>query len=509
MGPISLLKLFSYFMMPGLIAPPPSLPPVSVRRPSDAGESADPNAPTAGPTASSPDPSNIATASGHTPPPDPALGPTIVTLPPDQTDLSFAGFSIAMAEAVTTAIHDAFEHMPPPPRRYSATEFRSARLRRRVFEGTSIIGGGHHAAPRPITTFAALSPPLRRPFAATTAPPPPYAGAPFTAPTATASPTFATFIADPPAPPGTFAPATAPSATASPPPSPPPFHFAGPKSSFNPLFTPTAAIATPATSPFAANKLADLPKFTGTEPNTGLAFDRWLQTITSHFALFPAFFDDGNRVSAAIQCLGGPAQDWVRVNAPSPFTPNCWANFIATLEATFAPLDRSLAARAELASCHQIGTAQDYLLRFNLASAPITNLHPAEKFERFKEGLKHNIRRSMMVDHPEIIDFASAAAYAVRYDMLSSATTTTPPPAPRPAAPYRPPPARLNAVTSPAPASTTTRPRAPITPEERAHIVAVGGCTYCRNVLPPLHLLEACPTRPARPAYLLGNGRSQ
>ena len=265
----------------------------------------------------------------------------------------------------------------------------------------------------------------------------------------------------------------------------------------------------PATSPFAANKLADLPKFTGTEPNTGLAFDRWLQTITSHFALFPAFFDDGNRVSAAIQCLGGPAQDWVRVNAPSPFTPNCWANFIATLEATFAPLDRSLAARAELASCHQIGTAQDYLLRFNLASAPITNLHPAEKFERFKEGLKHNIRRSMMVDHPEIIDFASAAAYAVRYDMLSSATTTTPPPAPRPAAPYRPPPARLNAVTSPAPASTTTRPRAPITPEERAHIVAVGGCTYCRNVLPPLHLLEACPTRPARPAYLLGNGRSQ
>ena len=255
-------------------------------------------------------------------------------------------------------------------------------------------------------------------------------------------------------------------------------------------------------------RLSDLDFFSGTEHDAGLALDRWLQKLDAYALQFPAF-DDGDRMSTAIMKLTGPALDWVRVNAPSPSQPNAWLAFTTTLEATFAPLNRSLTARADLASCRQGTTVRDYLLRFNLASAPVTDLHPAEKFQRFMEGLRPKIREHIILNHPDVHDFSAAASLASRFDMLAiyAASTTTTPPPPRPPAPYRPPAARLNAVTSPAPS--TSSPYTPLTPELRESIIAAGGCLYCRNIKPPLHTIESCPTRRPRPTFVLGNGRPQ
>ena len=255
-------------------------------------------------------------------------------------------------------------------------------------------------------------------------------------------------------------------------------------------------------------RLSDLEFFSGTEPDAGLALDRWLQKLAAYALQFPTF-NDGDRISTATMKLTGPALDWVRVNAPSPSQTNAWLAFTTTLEATFAPLNRSLTARADLASCKQVTTVRDYLLRFNLASAPVTDLYPAEKFQRFMEGLRPKIREHIILNHPDVHEFSAAASLASRFDMLAayaaSNPTTTPPP--RPSAPYRPPPARLNAVTSPAP--TSTSPYTPLTPELRDSIIAAGGCVYCRNVKPPLHTIDTCPTRRPRPAFMLGNGRPQ
>ena len=274
-------------------------------------------------------------------------------------------------------------------------------------------------------------------------------------------------------------------------------------------FVAAAPSATTATTAVPIIRLADLPSFSGTEPSPGLALDRWLQKLAAYFMQFPTF-TDSDRLSTATMCLDGPALDWVRVNSPSPCLPNAWLAFVNTLQSTFAPLNRSLAARADLASCRQTGNVQDYLLHFNLASAPITDLFPVEKYQRFVEGLKPRIRQELLLNHPDILDFASAAAYASRFDILSTftattSTTGTPPPRPMPP-PYRPPSARLNAVTTPAPTST---PYTPLTPELRDAINAKGGCVYCRNVTPPLHTIDNCPTRRPRPAWMLGNGRSQ
>ena len=150
-------------------------------------------------------------------------------------------------------------------------------------------------------------------------------------------------------------------------------------------------------------------------------------------------------------------------------------------------------------------------MRFNLASAPISNLHPAEKYERFVEGLKPHIRKEHILHYQDdSLDFATAARYATRYDVVSTfastSSTSTPPPRPLPP-PYHPPIARLNAIA--APSTVHTGGHTPLTPELRDAINAKGGCTYCRNTTPPLHTIYNCLTRRPRPSWVLGNGRSQ
>ena len=331
----------------------------------------------------------------------------------------------------------------------------------------------------------------------------------------------------------TIIPSTTPVATAIPAPAassfPPPSLFAGtsariPTSPGNPFNDHVTPPCLPTTSPLPASnaaashhagpviRLGDLPVFTGTEPSPGLALDRWFQQLEAFFLQFPEH-TDVQRISTATMRLNGPALDWVRVNCTQPTCPGAWVCFVETLMWTFAPLDRSLTARADLAACRQTSSVAEYLMRFNLATAPITDLHASEKFQRFVEGLKHNVRREVLMHPVDVHDFPSAAAYATRWDSLSIATSTTASPSPaqvhRPIpAPYRPPPARLNAVTSATPA-VGAGPRPPITPEERATIAAAGGCTYCRNVLPPLHTVENCPKKRSPPSWVVGNGRSQ
>ena len=322
----------------------------------------------------------------------------------------------------------------------------------------------------------------------------------------------------------TIIPSTTPVATAIPTPAaaiPPPSLFAGtsariptsPGNPFNDHATPPLP-ASNAAAPHHAGpviRLGDLPIFTGTEPSPGLALDRWFQQLEAFFLQFPEH-TDVQRISTATMRLNGPALDWVLVNCTQPTCPGAWVCFVETLMWTFAPLDRSLTARADLAACRQTSSVAEYLMRFNLATAPITDLHASEKVQRFVEGLKHNVRREVLMHPVDVHDFPSAAAYATRWDSLSIATSAAAPsPAqvPRPIpSPYRPPPARLNAVTSAAPAA-SSGPRPPITPEERATIAAAGGCTYCRNVLPPLHTVENCPKKRSPPSWVVGNGRSQ
>ena len=472
MGLLPIFRLISYLMM--------HTPPTSPRRsgvvlPTLAplhSDSEGASASTARPIASqvlsgSEEPTAASTTVPVGPPPvtlatpDPDLGFAIVSGPP--STVSFAGLSPAMAEAFI-AFSDALMASTPTPfgrypllRRSQFHRLPLGWINRRRASNATANGPVPSTSNVPATTIPTTTAP---------SPPPPTTNAP---PSSTPAYNVHAY--------------TAPTSNA---------------------HVPTASTghASPKT------RLSDLDFFSGTEPNPGLALDRWLQKLDAYGRQFPTF-DDGDRIATAIMKLTGPALDWVRVNAPSPFEANAWLAFINTLEATFAPLNRSLVARAEFSSCRQISTVQDYLLRFNLASAPITDLFPAEKYQRFMEGLKPKIRKHIILNHPDVHEFHVAASLASRFDMLAtyaaSSTTATPPP--RPFAPYRPPPARLNAVTSPTP--TSTSPYTPLTPELRDSILAAGGCVYCRNVKPPLHTIESCPTRRPRPAFMLGNGRPQ
>jgi hypothetical protein len=116
------------------------------------------------------------------------------------------------------------------------------------------------------------------------------------------------------------------------------------------------------------------------------------------------------------------------------------------------------------------------------------------------------VRQKLWNRQPPPRTFREAADAASLVDSIAHLSTTaaafTPALAPRPN-PYRPP-TRLNAIGSP-----STTPRTPLTPDERARLNATGGCTYCRL---PGHTINACPTKPPRPAHWVnqsGNGRPQ
>jgi hypothetical protein len=253
-------------------------------------------------------------------------------------------------------------------------------------------------------------------------------------------------------------------------------------------------------------KPSDIPMYSG-DPSS---LDRWVHKCQMYFDQFPPHaMSDSTRNRIASMRLDMAASDIV-MNAPYLFHPTAtWADFVALLTATFAPLNRTFVARNALPSCKQTSTVQEYLLHFNIITGQLPHLSADEKLARFMEGLTPTVRQKLWLRQPPPRTFREAAEAASLLDVMSNlpsaAAAFAPALPPRPN-PYRPP-ARLNAIGSPSTAPPT--PRTPLTPEERARLLATGGCTYCRL---PGHTIDACPTKPPRPAHWVnqsGNGRPQ
>ncbi len=273
-----------------------------------------------------------------------------------------------------------------------------------------------------------------------------------------------------------------------------------------PLHPPPAPPPAPTTANFATIPLAsvsdshvlrigDIPIYTGMESHFPL--DHWLINIESFFLYHPTLSTQ-HRIAAARTRLAGEALDLVHYYSSNHFA--SWEEFVDCLRSAFHHHDRQDAARRDLATCRQTTTVRDYHQRFIRIITKLPTLSPDETYYRFLEGLKPEFRQEIAVRHRHVRDFPTAAHIALDFEAHAL-------PHPRPSPSYPPPPprppVRLNAMGTPPPPTL----RSPLTLEQKLHLISIGGCLYCRQTD---HTIDACPTRPPRPArYVQGNGPSQ
>ena len=239
--------------------------------------------------------------------------------------------------------------------------------------------------------------------------------------------------------------------------------------------------------PYFIKAMGKPPVFTGSGV-THADVMRWLFLITN-FAGLVCITDDA-MVKLAITYLGGAALNWAMKRSFPTFH-----IFKTGLIDAFAPFNHTIIARDQLKAITQTTSVLAYTNAFREAAMLIDDMSPEELLDRYQDGLKRDIRFQLRMYLPSTFD--EAASLACRIDpYLSKASTYTPPNPPPPHNP-RPPP-RLNAAAA---APTIAHPRpagphAPITLAERNHLLANGGCTYCRQLG---HTIDACPSPSRRP----------
>ncbi|KAJ9514317.1 hypothetical protein QJQ45_012336 [Haematococcus lacustris] len=219
------------------------------------------------------------------------------------------------------------------------------------------------------------------------------------------------------------------------------------------------------------------PSFCGT-PNADAG--QWLWRIDNHFDLFamPA----QQRLLAVASYLDGAALTWYRSLLSSQAL-GSWDSFKASFMRQFTPVNQQWHARDQLAACHQITSARQYIMEFSNLCLLISDLSPAEKLDRFLRGLKPAVRRELELREPTSFEEAAAMADCVDAITFGSRPRLLKLPEPEPVAAME-----LDAL------QVSKGPR--LSAAERQQLRDLGACFYCRK---PGHLMKDCPNKPPRP----------
>jgi hypothetical protein len=102
-------------------------------------------------------------------------------------------------------------------------------------------------------------------------------------------------------------------------------------------------------------------------------------------------------VAIASSLLQGDAAIWLRSRATSrlareqPLT-SSWAEFESDVKQQFTNVNEQQRARDRLADLRQTGSVRDYITQFRNVSLQILDMSAADQLDRFKRGLKDNVR---------------------------------------------------------------------------------------------------------------------
>ena len=136
-------------------------------------------------------------------------------------------------------------------------------------------------------------------------------------------------------------------------------------------------------------KLPQPKNFNGTKPKVA----EWLFSLETYYEASGTAPD--KRVAYAAMLLSDNALVWWMAIRKEGRHPNTWREFSRQIQQQFKTIDEDVKARRLLYKLTQMKSVQDYIAEFTRLSFLIPDLAETEKFHRFKEGLKPEIRNEM------------------------------------------------------------------------------------------------------------------
>lgn len=145
--------------------------------------------------------------------------------------------------------------------------------------------------------------------------------------------------------------------------------------------------------------------------------DNFTFQLDNYFSATNTHEADPQRVYYAATCLRGHALNWWRAEAPNiNLHQYSWAQFKQDIKWQFKPVSSEVVARDKLAVVKQRNSVAAYTHEFRNIVLDIPNISKEEKIDRYKRGLKWNIRKE--VELREITEFNDIVRIATRLDTM-------------------------------------------------------------------------------------------
>ena len=207
------------------------------------------------------------------------------------------------------------------------------------------------------------------------------------------------------------------------------------------------------------------------------------------------------RVLTAVSFFQGNAMTWWRalIGDEDPTTVT-WADFVRRLREEFLPVNAVKVASDKLEHLKQTGSVANFVKEFRTLALLIPDLSPAEKLRRFLAGLKPRVRIEVDLRNPATVE--EAVTLAERIDDLTFQASRRANAAR--AVDFSSPSASFQDSCAPMDLSAmrvsnprTSKPRPPLTPEERDKLRRENKCFFCREVG---HIAFKCPRKKRTPS---------
>jgi len=262
------------------------------------------------------------------------------------------------------------------------------------------------------------------------------------------------------------------------------------------------AQAPPALAPRHGNKPPKPDQFYGTDDAKRVR--QWVFQVENYFVVTEE--PVARRVAYATTLLRKNALLWWQSLSPEE-RPVVWEDFSRVLIEYFQPISATIVARDALAKLYQKSSVKAYVEEFKAQALNIPDITDAEKLDRFRRGLKRDVRLHVAFANPATFDSAVTVAEQIDEVLYSHRAPT-----PGTNRPYlnlrtnrmghssQAVPMEIGAIQpKPSYADAAKASFKRLTPEERAELNRVNGCYYCRK---PGHRAIECPLKKAKQ----GNG---
>jgi len=119
----------------------------------------------------------------------------------------------------------------------------------------------------------------------------------------------------------------------------------------------------------------------------------WLFTMKAYFAA--QNIEKQLRIPYAFMLLEGNARIWWKSQVKNGTESKTWKNFQKDISQQFSRIDESRKARDRLRKLSQKTSVQQYIAEFNALVYEINDITDSEKYHRFKDGLKWQVKNEM------------------------------------------------------------------------------------------------------------------